>query len=147
MQPRNRRRGRRGRKRERETPVLPHHMLTEFPSASNIKAVFIRPRRVLCDLRLRNSHQILDVSLNIVRFQGVKRYAALRTAKPLLRAEVTNRAGQRSRSLLSPLALSPSERRKRNGGGEARSRALRRILCKVSELLPRYPRIGHAGGY
>lgn len=63
--------------------------------------LYIRLAVCLCDC-LRNSHQILDVSLNIVRFQGVERYAALRTvSRLLLRERVTNRPQHRAAVLSS----------------------------------------------
>lgn len=73
--------------REKETqrgiyPTLPHaHWISD---RSNIKAVFIKtaPRCIFLSLSLslsclRNLHQILDVSLNIVGFQRVKRWCFL----------------------------------------------------------------------
>lgn len=63
-------------------PTLPHaHWISD---RSNIKAVFIKtaPRCIFLSLSLslsclRNLHQILDVSLNIVGFQRVKRWCFL----------------------------------------------------------------------
>lgn len=73
----------RERKRERERdPLGVATCSLNFSERLKYKGRLYKIAVCLCDC-LRNSHQILDVSLNIVRFQGVKRYAVLRTASRL----------------------------------------------------------------